>query len=79
MDAQIWGPRPITHEVDDYAQYQAWWADSGKPVEVHEWASAQAVEKGESVYGQMLEIQRFDGGRGFILNSAVPVLTGKAK
>ena len=73
MDEQIWGSRPITHEVDDYVQYQAWWVDSGKPVEPHEWASAQAVLKGESVFGQMLEIQRFDGGRGVVLNSAVPI------
>jgi PAS domain S-box-containing protein len=73
MDEQIWGSRPITHHVDDYIQYQAWWVDSGMPVEPHEWASAQAVLKGESVFGQMLEIQRFDGGRGVVLNSAVPI------
>ena len=79
MDEQIWGPRPSTHEVDDYVQYQAWWSDSGKPVEPHEWASAQAVLKGEAVYGQALEIQRFDGGRGFILNSAVPIRDGEGR
>ena len=73
MDEQIWGPRPITHAVDDYVQYKAWWADSGKPVEPHEWAAAQAVEKGEPVFGQVFEIQRFNGGRGFVLNSAVPI------
>jgi PAS domain S-box-containing protein len=73
MDEQIWGPRPITHSIEDYAQYQAWWADSGKPIEPHEWASAQAVQKGEPVFGQVLEIRRFDGGRGFILNSALPI------
>ena len=73
MDEQVWGPRPVTLDVSDYAQYKAWWADSGRPVELHEWASAQAVQKGEPVFGQVLEIQRFDGGRGFILNSAVPI------
>ncbi len=52
MDERIWGPRPSTRGVEDYAQYQAWWADSGRPVEAHEWASAQAVQSGESVYGQ---------------------------
>jgi PAS domain S-box-containing protein len=73
MDEQIWGPRPITHDVDGYVQYTAWWADSGKSVEPHEWASALAVLKGESVFEQVLEIQRFDGEHGFILNSAVPI------
>lgn len=79
MDKQIWGSRPATHGVDDYLQYQAWWGDSGKPVESHEWASAQAVQKGEAIYGQVLEIQRFDGRRGFILNSAVPIRDGEGR
>jgi PAS domain-containing protein len=73
MDDQIWGPRPVTHDVADYVQYKAWWADSGKPVEPHEWASAQSVEGGKSVFGQVLEIQRFDGGHRFVINSAVPI------
>ncbi len=73
MDEQIWGPRPTTRSVDDYVQYRAWWADSGKPVEPHDWASAQAIEKGVPVFGQLLEIERFDGGRAYIVNSAVPI------
>lgn len=73
MDEKIWGPRPVTRDVDDYLQYKAWWPDSGKPVEPHEWASAQAVLKAEFVLGQVMEIQRFDGERGYILNSAVPI------
>ncbi len=76
MDQQIWGPRPSTRGVDDYVRYQAWWADSGRPVEAHEWASAQAVQSGKPVYDQVLEIQRFDGGRRFVLNSAVPIRDG---
>ncbi len=79
MDAQIWGPRPSTRGLEDYVQYQAWWADSGRPIEAHEWASAQAAQKGEPVYGQVLEIQRFDGGRRFILNSAVPIRDGEGR
>jgi len=69
MDEQIWGLRPLTHGVDDYVQYKAWWADSGKPIEPHEWASAQAVQKGKPVFGQVLEIQRFDGGRSFVITA----------
>ena len=73
MDTQIWGQRPLTHDMDDYVQYKAWWADSGKPLESHEWASARAVQRGESVFGQLLQIQRFDGELAFVLNSAVPI------
>ena len=73
MDEEIWGARPVTGGLDDYHEYQAWWADTGKPVQPQEWASARAVTEGESVFGQVIEIQRFDGTRGFIYNSAAPV------
>lgn len=71
---RVWaGPRPPTASVKDYAPYKAWWVDSGRPLAPEEWASAQVVEKGEPVVGQMLEIQKFDGSRAFVINSAAPV------
>ncbi len=71
---RIWGgPRPPAHSVEDYGAYKAWWTDTGRPVEPQEWASARAVRDGETVVGQEMEIQRFDGTRAFILNSAAPV------
>ncbi|MHB1135005.1 MAG: PAS domain-containing sensor histidine kinase [Chloroflexota bacterium] len=75
MYDQIWsGPRPQTRSVDDYAAYQAWWVDTGRPVQPEEWASAQAVLKGEAVHGQYFQIQRFDGRRAYVLNSGAPIL-----
>jgi len=76
---QVWGGFKQVNSVDEYAAFQAWWADSGKPLAPGEWASAQAVSKGEPVVGQVLEIQRFDGTHAFIINSASPVrdVTGK--
>ncbi|HEX3046163.1 MAG TPA: PAS domain S-box protein [Bacillota bacterium] len=72
---KIWGgPRPITREVGDYAAYQAWWVDSGRLVQPEEWASARAVLQGETVIGQFIKIQRFDGTFAYILNSAAPIL-----
>ncbi|PKN54264.1 MAG: hypothetical protein CVU56_27595, partial [Deltaproteobacteria bacterium HGW-Deltaproteobacteria-14] len=59
--------------VDHYNAYRAWWAETQTPLAPEEWASAQAVQKGVSVVGQLLEIQRFDGSRAFVLNSAAPV------
>jgi CheY-like chemotaxis protein len=53
----IWGSRPATREVADYAQYRAWWADSGRPVAPEEWASAQVVREGVPVIGQILKIE----------------------
>ena len=74
MYDQIWGePRPEARSVDDYGKYRAWWIDSGRQVQPDEWASARAVKKGESVTGQMMRIERFDGTTAFVMNSAVPI------
>lgn len=70
---QIWGsPRPAADSVSDYANYKAWWTDTGKLVQPEEWASARAVQQGETVSCQLLQIQRFDGTRAFVMNSATP-------
>ena len=72
---KVWGgPLPQTNSVADYAQFKAWWVTSGEPVLPPEWASAQAVQKGETVVGQLMQIKRFDGRRAFVLNSAAPIL-----
>jgi PAS domain S-box-containing protein len=71
---QLWaGPRPAAQSVSDYAAYKAWWMATGQPVQPEEWASARAVQHGETVVGQEMEIQRFDGTRAIVLNSAAPV------
>ena len=72
----IWGK---TDSADDYAPYKAWRTDTGKRVQPDEWASARAVQKGETVIGQLMKIERFDGSYAFVMNSAVPIYdkTGK--
>ena len=71
---RVWGgPRPETQSVEDYVAYKAWWVDTGNPVAPAEWASALAVRKGETIVGQLMRIQRFDGSEAFVLNSASPV------
>ncbi len=73
MFETVWGtPRPLPRGVDEYAEYKAWWPETGKPVQPKEWASARAVEKGETVLGQLVEIETFDGKHRFIINSAAP-------
>ena len=74
MFEQVWGEqRPETRSVDDYNKYKAWWFDSGRQVQPDEWASARAVQKGETVTGQLMKIERFDGTMAFVMNSAVPI------
>jgi PAS domain S-box-containing protein len=77
---QVWGgPPPPTRNIKDYAKYKAWNPDTGKPVKPEEWAAAIAVKKGKAVKNQLFEIQRFDGSRGFVLNSAAPVRDADGK
>ena len=77
---QVWGsPRPTAASVSDYVAYKAWWSDTGKPVAPEEWASAQAVQKGQTVVGQLLEIQRFDGSRASVINSGAPIFDAEGQ
>lgn len=81
---EIWGGtrhgvRPPTRTFGDYAAYQAWWPDTCKTVQPEEWGAARAVQKGETVIGQYMEIRRFDGTRGFVINSAAPILDSSGK
>jgi PAS domain S-box-containing protein len=63
--------------IDDYGDYQGWWADSGKKIEPQEWALARAVQKGETSLGEVVNIQCFDDSRKTIINSAVPLFGEK--
>ncbi len=70
----IWGrARPKTLSIEDYYQYNAWWADTGKIVAPGEWASAIAVREKKTTVGQIMRIQQFDGEEVFVMNSAAPV------
>lgn len=71
---QIWGnPLPDVEGVNGYSAYKAWWLDTGKIVLPEEWAAAQAVQKGKTITGQVLKIQRFDGTFTYVLNNAAPI------
>lgn len=80
MFEKIWGgPCPPTHTVGDYAKYKAWWLDTNEPVQPEEWASAVAVQKGKTVVGQLMRIERFDGVTAFIVNSAAPIFDANSE
>jgi PAS domain S-box-containing protein len=69
----LWGERPLSESINNNNAYQAWWVETGKTVAPEEWASAQVIEKGVPVLGQLLEIRRADSSHAFIINSASPV------
>ena len=70
---QIWnsGRTPATSLAAHHG-FRARWADSGRAVSPEEWASSRALGSGAPVVGQLLEIERADGSRTFVLNSAAP-------
>ena len=69
---RIWGGiRPAA--IDHLDEYKAWWLDSGKRIEAHEWAGARAIEKGETSLDEEIKIECFDGAHKIILNFAVPI------
>lgn len=70
---KVWAGPPGTTAFGDYAARKAWWLDTGNAVQPDEWASALAVQKGETVVNQEMQIERFDGSRAIILNSAAPI------
>lgn len=59
--------------IDRYGEYKAWRLDTGKLVEPGEWGAARAVQHGESILDEELEIECFDGSQKIILHSAVPI------
>ncbi len=70
----IWGGScPKTHSGADYSAYQAWWLETGEPLGPAEWGAACSVRTGESANGKLVEIQRFDDTRAFVIYSASPI------
>ncbi|HYD51269.1 MAG TPA: ATP-binding protein, partial [Gemmatimonadaceae bacterium] len=69
---RIWGGQHESQTVDEYARWRGWWADSGRPLAAGDWALARALH-GETVVGDVVDIERFDGTRGTIHNNAAPI------
>jgi PAS domain S-box-containing protein len=69
---RIWGGARYVG-VDEYGEYQGWWADTGKKIEPEEWALARAIQKGETSIGEVIDIQCFDGSHKTIINSGAPL------
>jgi PAS domain S-box-containing protein len=74
MVDQIWGgDAPLSPTIEDYGQYSGWWIEGGEKLKPDEWPLARAVSQGEIVMGEVVDIQRFDGTYGTIINSAAPI------
>ncbi|MCU7491638.1 MAG: PAS domain S-box protein [Bacteroidota bacterium] len=68
----IWGGERRVG-IESFADYKGFWPDSGEPIGPHEWASARAIEKGETVTNELVNIVCFGGNPKTIINSAMPL------
>lgn len=69
---EIWGGARYVG-INGYGEYRGWWTATGKPIAAGEWASARAIQRGETSIEEMIDIEGFDGTRKTILNSALPM------
>ena len=70
----IWGGEtPMVDSPESYGTYKAFWPDTGRQVEAHEWGLARAIARGEESEAEEVEIETFDGKRKTILNYALPI------
>ncbi len=70
---------PLANSVDRYVEYKGWQPDTGERYKAEDWALARALQKGETIVGEVIDIERFDGGRATILNSAAPIKDNDGK
>ena len=71
---EIWGIPPETTNWEQYGDWVAFWPETGERVQAHEWAMSRALLRGETVRGELIECQPFDGGeKRFFLNNAAPI------
>jgi signal transduction histidine kinase/PAS domain-containing protein len=72
--ARIWRtPLIPSQNIAEYHAWQGFDLKDGHALRAEEWALAQALITGDTVFGQQVEIQRGDGTRGYISNSGAPL------
>ncbi len=70
----VWGGAiPHLSSLDEYSRFVGWKAETHEDILPEDWAMARAITNGETTVGEMVDILRFDGTCGTILNSAAPV------
>ena len=76
----IWaGSAPLLETVDQYPQYKAWFAESGKALTPADYPTARAVQTKMLVKATELNIERFDGTPGTVLVSAAPIYNNEGQ
>ncbi|MFV8827736.1 two-component system sensor histidine kinase NtrB [Alkalihalobacterium sp. APHAB7] len=77
---EIWGVDPAKWDKQTvYAEYKGYYKDTGQRILKGDWAVIRAIEKGETSFGEVIDIQTFDGRKATILNSAIPLFTDEGR
>ncbi|WP_201246663.1 CheR family methyltransferase [Halochromatium salexigens] len=58
---------------DQFGVFKGWWHETGEPLAPEDWAVVRAIEQGESVLDELIDIQCFDESRKTILNAVIPL------
>jgi PAS domain S-box-containing protein len=70
----IWaGNAPLSSSTDDYVEYVAWDAATGKRLEAEDYPLTRTLSTGLPIIHTELRIRRFDGTEGFIIMSTEPL------
>ena len=70
---ELWGEdASLPDRIERYAELRGWWPD-GRRIAAEDWGLARALQHGEVVIGEEIEIQSFAGKRKTILNNAAPM------
>ena len=80
MTSRLWrGDAPLPQDASEYGGYKAWWPDTGEPLGPEDWTTARVLRDGEPIFGELIEIERFDGTRGVVISSSVPIRDAAGK
>ncbi|KMQ52720.1 Signal transduction histidine kinase [Chitinispirillum alkaliphilum] len=70
----IWGGAVQKAEtISEYSGFTGYHPDTGKQLKPQEWPLARAVQEGETVKGEIIDIRRLDGTPATILAIAAPI------
>jgi signal transduction histidine kinase len=71
---RIWGGKFATARTPhEFLAYVGYWPDTGVRLRLDEWPMARSVQKGETVAGEAVDIERSNGTRGTVLISSAPI------
>ena len=71
---RVWGGKfMVARHYSEFMSYVGYWPVTGVRLRLEEWPMARSVNNGETVAGEVLDIERTNGTRGTLLISSAPI------